>query len=114
MLFVVYFYFLFEMLFGLQQLIYMNLDLSASQIAHMGAGQYAMYPSVDHKMEYDDYGESDEFLVKMALDANSPEETSPEQVSFYFVCFPLSVILNWFVTILIDVVVAARRRKNGN
>lgn len=30
-------------------------------------------------MEYDDYGESDEFLVKMAMDANPPDKENPKE-----------------------------------
>jgi hypothetical protein len=30
-------------------------------------------------MEWDDYGESDEFLVKMALDANAPDKDSTSE-----------------------------------
>ena len=42
-----------------------------------------MYPCPEHKMEWDDYGESDEFLVKMALDANAPDkENASENVYF--------------------------------
>eukprot|EP00026_Physarum_polycephalum_P004310 Phypoly_transcript_04328.p1 GENE.Phypoly_transcript_04328~~Phypoly_transcript_04328.p1 ORF type:complete len:736 (+),score=97.57 Phypoly_transcript_04328:38-2209(+) len=51
-------------------------DLSAARFAYLELANYPMYPCPEHKMEWDDYGESDEFLVKMALDANAPEKDS--------------------------------------
>jgi len=54
-------------------------DLSATRFADLGLANYMMYPCPDHKMEWDDYGESDEFLVKMALDASAPEERDPKE-----------------------------------
>lgn len=49
-------------------------DLSATRFAELGKSSYMMFPCPDRKMEWDDYGESDEFLVKMAMDANAPEK----------------------------------------
>jgi len=54
-------------------------DLSATRFADLGLANYMMYPCPDRKMEWDDYGESDEFLVKMALDATAPEKEEPKE-----------------------------------
>lgn len=53
-------------------------DLSASRLAAVEAsGNHPIYPFTDHKMEWDDYGESDEFLAKLAADASAPEQEAP-------------------------------------
>lgn len=42
-------------------------DMPASRFHKLGAG-FPMYPHTEHKIEWEDYGEHDEFLEKMALE----------------------------------------------
>jgi hypothetical protein len=55
-----------------------------------------MYPCPEHKLEWDDYGEADEFLVKMALDANAPDKDNPTEpvCTFFNTSFPLHPLLS--------------------
>lgn len=60
------------------------IDLSASRFADLGLSNYIMFPCPENKIEGDDYGEHDEFLSKMALDATAPEAQATSNVRYFF------------------------------